>query len=508
MARYFNTSGPCNPAEHFTVPRDDLLERGRRLVEQGRFFTIFAPRQSGKTTYFQLLVERLRKGPYTPIWITFENLKTVSGDVFYRDFGQQLGEELAEYGPTPELTVQGPVDLTAFFQKVRPGKGPLVLFIDEFEGIPDALVGEVMHSFRRLYHRRGSHCLHALILVGVSTMAELVVSSASPFNIADELPIPYFTFDQVADLVGQYEAESGQRFDPAVVDAVYQNTMGQPGLVCGICQHLTEEVATDRSRPVAMADFHRTLKHYLTRKFDKNIFNVVNKAREKREFMLRLLFVDNPIPFTVHDPDIAHLYAHGVVEKVGDDVGIAVPLYAKALVSAFQPLFNGEHEHYVSAHDTFAEYAGEEGLNLRAILGRYREYVRRRGWRAFDTEHLREAAWHYSLDGFLHFFIERLGGEILVEVPSGRGRIDLLILHGGRKYVIETKIFTDRHSFERGKRQLAAYLSSEGVGEGFHVVFSRKHTERDELHAEETIDGRRIITDIIPVASQRPSRSA
>ncbi len=31
--RYFNTSGPCNPAEHFTVLREKLMEKGRQKTE-------------------------------------------------------------------------------------------------------------------------------------------------------------------------------------------------------------------------------------------------------------------------------------------------------------------------------------------------------------------------------------------------------------------------------------------------------------------------------------------
>ena len=50
---------------------------------------------------------------------------------------------------------------------------------------------------RALYQKRDYHKLHTLIWVGVSTVAELVLSSASPFNVVDELRIPYFTLAQV-----------------------------------------------------------------------------------------------------------------------------------------------------------------------------------------------------------------------------------------------------------------------------------------------------------------------
>ena len=53
-----------------------------------------------------------------------------------------------------------------------------------------------------------------------------------------------------------------------------------------------------------MSDMYQTLKHFLNERLDKNIINIVQKARTKREFMLRLLFSDQPIEYTVDDPDI------------------------------------------------------------------------------------------------------------------------------------------------------------------------------------------------------------
>lgn len=132
--------------------------------------------------------------------------------------------------------------------------------------------------------------------------------------------------------------------------------------------------------------------------------------------------------------------------------------------------------------------------------------MRRRGFRAFNTKQLKEGAWHYSLDGFINFFIERLGGETFIEVPSGRGRTDILLLYRGQKSVIETKIFSDPTYFEQGKHQLADYLATEGLNEGYYVVFSRKHSESDSLFFDELIDGKRIYTYIIRTNFPQPSR--
>lgn len=505
--RIFNTSGPCDPDKHYTVMREALIDKGEALVDQARYFTIFAPRQAGKTTYFQLLFRHLQQKGYTPIWISFEGLKTLERDEFYQTLTFYFHRELAEYNIHVDTPIRNQVDLQIYLGEISAQSLPLVLVIDEFENIPNVVLNEMMHIFRAMYQKRQYHKLQSLILVGVSTIAELVLSSASPFNVVDELRIPYFTPIEVADLIGQYTAESGQIFEAEVIRSIYENTVGQPGLVCALCHYLVNEKVPDHSQPVTMTAFYATLKHFLTDRFDKNIVNVVQKAFEKRDFMLRVLFSNVAIPFTVHDPTIAYLFAHGVIDNVDGSVDVAVPLYSKTLLTAFRPAINGEADHFVSAHDNFREYVVDGKLNVNAILNRYRAYVERRGFHAFDTEHLKEGAWHYSLDGFINFFVEQLGGDTFVETPTGRGRTDLMILYGGRKTIIETKIFLTLQRFEQGKQQLADYLTTEGLTEGYYVVFSNKHSKDDPLYFDEIIHGKRIHTYLILTRFDRPSRN-
>ncbi len=504
--RRFNTSGPCNPDLHYTVMRQALIAKGQILVDQGRYFTLFAPRQSGKTTYFQLLFRNLQERGYLPLWISFESLKTATRAEFYGALQWYLQREFSQAGIKVEQTIANQIDLQFYLAEVSKQSKPIVLVLDEFEDMPDEVRSELLHTFRALYQKRDFHKIHALMLVGVSTIAELVVSSASPFNSVDQLEIPYFTVAEVEELIGQYVSESGQPFDLDVIKAIADNTQGQPGLVSALCQYLVDEVVTEHSQPVTMDAFYTTLKHFLTERQDKNILNIVRKAKEKSAFMMRLLFDQTPVPFTIHDPTIAYLSANGVIENIAGNVEIPVPLYSKCVITAFRPLINGEASDYGIAFDTLGEYVTKGRLNLKALLQSYREYVQRRGFHAFDTEQLKVGAWHYSLDGFIHFFIQRAGGDTLVEVPSGRGRTDILILFKGQKHIIETKIYSDMGYFQEGKQQLAAYLHSEGLVEGYYVVFSNRHRVSDTLSFEEIIDGKRIYTSIILTDFEQPSK--
>jgi hypothetical protein len=57
--KYFNTAGPCSPELHYMLPPGPRLPEARRLIEQGQYFVIHAPRQSGKTTVLHALARDL-----------------------------------------------------------------------------------------------------------------------------------------------------------------------------------------------------------------------------------------------------------------------------------------------------------------------------------------------------------------------------------------------------------------------------------------------------------------
>lgn len=83
--------------------------------------------------------------------------------------------------------------------------------------------------------------------------------------------------------------------------------------------------------------------------------------------------------------------------------------------------------------------------------------------------------------------------------------MDMIILHTGRKYIVETKIWRSERSYAEGKRQLAAYLSTAGIAEGYYVVFDHRETPEPRIETE-TIDGLTIRSYVIPVVQERPSR--
>ncbi len=57
--RSFETRGPVYPEDNYIVARTDELTDFIGRLEKGRYVVLFAPRQTGKTTFFHRALEAL-----------------------------------------------------------------------------------------------------------------------------------------------------------------------------------------------------------------------------------------------------------------------------------------------------------------------------------------------------------------------------------------------------------------------------------------------------------------
>ena len=158
------------------------------------------------------------------------------------------------------------------------------------EGINPEYFGDFLYAIRKAYHNRDNHCLKSVILVGVSNITGIVRDNASPFNIADNLAVPYFTNEESLELLEQLETETSQLFDPKVKAKISEITANQPGLVNGFANRL---VTTNPDKKLlTYKDYLKVENWYLTKVIDKNVANVVKVAEQHRPFVERLLFIE------------------------------------------------------------------------------------------------------------------------------------------------------------------------------------------------------------------------
>jgi hypothetical protein len=496
--RTFNTSGPNILEEHYTLPRLDWVEKGKDLVHKKRYFTIWAPRQTGKSTFFYLLANSLREEGYKVCYINFENYKTAALNVFT----DTLTDELKRYW---QRDFKG-LALQEIFQKIRNiNDTRFVLIIDEVEGINPEILGEFLHSIRNLYHSRSEHGLKSVILVGVTNILGVIKDNASPFNIADNLNIPYFTNEETIELLNQHERETGQLFDPSVIKKISYITANQPGLVNAFANQLVTDFP---DKPIIdYADYLKVEDWFLTEAIDKNINNIISKAEDCREFVETLLFEDVNIRFHINRPEIKLLFVNGVIAKDTDgNVCFRVPLYQKCLYMAFYPYMNGEGKR-IGSTIIVEDYFDEKGsLLIDRVIESYKKYALRRKFRYFREKNkhghyitLKEATLVYSFETYLTAFLDMVDGKTYIEAQTGVGRTDLLINVNQQEFVVEAKVYSDIVKFQRGKKQLAQYIQSLSLDSGIYLVFVESAISNDKVTEDpEIVDGVLIKTYLVP----------
>ena len=181
--RRFNYTGPVYEDEHYMVKRQEMYLDFKKKIDQGRYFTIFAPRQMGKTTFLKDVIRNINQDNYyIGINLDFERYRPFDNKKFYttmhREFCKAISTRLsdinypsAEYIST-EISKDQVIDNESFFLFVEKLGGlipdkKLVLLIDEFDGVSIEITGDFLYTLRDMYLRRKEEKAFSIYSIGV-----------------------------------------------------------------------------------------------------------------------------------------------------------------------------------------------------------------------------------------------------------------------------------------------------------------------------------------------------
>ena len=337
------------------------------------------------------------------------------------------------------------------------------------------------------------------------------IAEALRIKIQDEFQLPNFTLEQVQELLGQYTDEVGQPFVPEVITSIHKQTAGQPVLVNRFAQILTEELEVPKTEPITMAHFSKAHTELLHGQ-NTNIEHLTTHIRKNPRFesvLMRIMARDEGVDFNMDDDIISELAMYGVIRRATDGMcEILNPIYLYRIMRTFKPTVNGlEHEYLSSgSSEDFLQYITSTGqLDMAALLDNFRDFIVRVGFQILQVPDTpQESVGRHLLLAYLDQFVKLIGGFMHIEVPTGRGRMDIIIIHNQEKYIVETKIWRGDNRYQAGKKQLAAYLSSEGVTEGYYIVFDHRQDPEPRVETE-AIEGLTIRSYVIPVMQEPPS---
>jgi len=271
MSKFFNTAGLCFPKDHYMVDPLKRLNDVEKLLDENLYFTLYAPRQTGKTTYLHALARKLNsEKKYTALVVSFEQAgfetitvaeaNTLLIDCVYRDSCRQLPENERPENPEDKkfLTLHNYLSSWAGGQTK-----PIVLLIDEIDALLDEVFVSVLRQLRDGYQKRPGHFPTSVILVGLRDVRDYKAKirsefkswgSGSPFNIKSEsLFLKNFSKEEVYTLLEQHNAETGQVFHDDVKDEIFRLSSGQPWLVNALARQIVSKILKDDyTRPITM----------------------------------------------------------------------------------------------------------------------------------------------------------------------------------------------------------------------------------------------------------------
>ena len=508
----FNTTGGCNPVDHYMVDISERLKEIKRMVDAGKYFCINRARQYGKTTTMQALADYLKED-YTVIALDFQNMDSAvyeNSGTFTQGLARLFmdAHEFAE-ADIPESILndfhamnQKSADIIfmddifrVFLRWCKASEKKIVLMIDEVDTASNNQVFlDFLAQLRSGYlKRRTISTFWSVILAGVTDVKHLKAKirpeeahkENSPWNIAADFDIDMsLSEDGIRGMLEEYEDDHHTGMDIGkIAEELRAYTGGYPYLVSRICQHmdgpLTEKMGCsdawtiqgiDEAVKLILADGNDTL-------FGSIMGKLVNIPQLKKQ-LRDILMKGDVVAWRPDDEEQKMLFMYGFIVNEHNTVKIANRLFEMRL---YQYFLSDSQRNEAFRSDALLNKSifinDDHTLNMPLILEHFVETQKRVHGDA-DDAFLEEEGRERFLT-YIAPIINGTGTYSVEEQTRDKLRTDVVIHYLGQRYVVELKIWRGPRYNAAGEKQIREYLDYFGLNTGYMVSFNfNKKKER------------------------------
>ena len=472
------------------LPPGRRLGRALEVIDDGKYFTFTAGRQTGKTTSLFWLVKHYNSGDrLRAVWVDLQTareqpdpaaafrtvLENIDGAAArdLPDLPRPSGEQIEAWLVDPATAVR---NMLAALAAAAPK--PLVVLFDEADG----LVGHAMVSFLTQLRdgyiaRRAAPFPHSVALVGMRQVRDYALAeedrravawlgTTSPFNItAEAITLSTFTRADVEELLAQHTTATGQRFEPEAVARIFELSQGHPWLVNALADQIVDRDVRDRGVPVTAAHVEAAKETLILERWT-HIDSLIARLREPRvrRILDPMIAGERAVGDTLDD-DFAYVLGLGLLRRSERGFEIANPIYREVVIRALTYI---EQNQIALVPGRFVRPDGS--LDMPRLMAEWQIFWREDGHLAAEGFSYRESGPHLMLMAFLQRVIHG-GGRVHREYGLGRRALDLLVEWKSERYAIEVKLRRDTETEERALSQVAEYVDSLGLVEGWLVMF-------------------------------------
>jgi type II secretory pathway predicted ATPase ExeA len=517
MMKEFNTAGPCNSVKHYMIEASTRLQGVEQLIDGEKYFVIHAARQSGKTTYLKDLAARLNAGEkYYALWCSLEGVSNVvAPEIGIPEITRNLRNKLidtniphcSDFAKDADYENFTGVLQTSLNQFCKLLDKPLVILFDEVDCLSEGTLIAFLRQLRDGYNSRPEQAFpHSIALVGMRNIRDYKakirpesqsLGSASPFNIITEsLTIKNFTKGEIAQLYRQHTDETGQIFEDDAIELAWEQTQGQPWLVNAVAYEvILKLLKSDYTKPVTAELVNQAIQNIILTR-PTHIDSLMERLKEERVRKVIEPVILGEDYIDMESDDFLYTKDLGLIRIDDDDEGKikpANPIYTEVIIRKLSSLVQRDLQKSKYPYQ-ISRYLKNGRMDIDYLMRDFQQFWRENSdiWKEkFDYK---EAATHLVMMAFLQRVING-GGQIIRDMASGTGRLDLCLIYENQKYPIELKIHRGNKYLQKGFDQIAKYMDVFGCDEGWLVVFDRRSTVKweDKIYMKkEIVDGKTV----------------
>ncbi|MDR0474917.1 MAG: PD-(D/E)XK nuclease domain-containing protein [Treponema sp.] len=503
--RFFNTTGPCYPWDHYMLPPADRLVDAQlhRYIGDKLYWVLHAPRQTGKTTFLQSWAREINSGDEAvACYTSLEACQGISGRVeAMKTMHHAICESARASGlPVPALPLDNPELL--LYQTMQKWSSliapkPLVILFDETDALEgDAMIG-FLRQLRSGFMDRGIGKFPVSIaLVGMRDLKDYVTaakdgippSPLSPFNIKeDSVLLGNFVQEKKKKLFAQRTEETGQRITDEALEYVWEQSQGQPWIVNSLFKRATIRTLQAEDYSTVTREHIEQAREQMILARETHLDSLSVRIQEPAvRKVMESMITGIPDPMLTAGEGFRICVDLGLVKRERGTPMVANPMYKEVLARQLT----------YSTQDTIPEpewqwEKPDSSLDMHALLREFQIFWRENSEMWEEKSDYTEAFPHLLLMAFLQRVLNG-GGRIEREYAVGRGRMDLFVEYNAYKYIIEIKLIYNKQSPDtvriKGLEQTAKYRNIKAPDcPAYLVIFDRRDSAKSRSWDEKII---------------------
>ncbi|MCP4108118.1 MAG: ATP-binding protein [Desulfobacteraceae bacterium] len=520
--RFFNTAGPVDPGSHYCLPSLHRIDPNHieLLIEEKKYFVMYAPWQSGKTSYLLTLMKHLNDtGKYHCLYFNLEvgqsarenvlrgvkailsEMATCARVYLNDDFPEKNWADIL--GENGEDAAFGKM-LTLWAEQSRV---PLVLLIDKIDTLAGDTLISILRQLRAGYTRRPGAFPQSVLLCGIcdirdyrirSSKENAVITGGTAFNIkAEALRMEDFTKDEMTDLYRQHTIETGQVFSDEAFDEAWEFTQGQPWLVnaLGYESCFKIEETRDRTREITWETINQSAENIIRRR-DTHIEQLADVLWDKQvQKIIEPILIGKSFDDGLNFDDVQYVKDLGLVKDQDGKLAIANGIYEEAIPRELSWTVQ------MGIQEQAESYQASDGrLDMDKLMSAFQDFFKNHSEQWIGKFEYKEAAPLLLIQAFLQHII-RKNGRMKRNYGLGMKHTDILVTwhynNNIQKIFIGLKFLHDfpETPLSKDVKQTREYVKNYEADEGHLVIFDRTPDRSWDLKLSEykrKVRGKRI----------------